>query len=283
MRLRSDGSFQSSNTPTWANVGLKEDFNLYRCMVTKVYYVDDPLNVTKNAQNPEIVYQCVILGGFKTGQTLTNCRLSSELGGTDNFSEIVLTPSSKPITNTRLADHDGDVVFVQFIQGHQGYPQIIATGNGIKDSSGTKKADGPRKVSQYNGLNETINNKGEWIVTRNGGSLDPASGRFKPGTSMDSQISLKKNQVIQKTSGGAELNLNAGKVALGAGGIELLQQISDQLQKIITFLNSADSTHQHIGNLGFLTAPPQNASDFTQLATDLGTIKGNIDGIKGAL
>lgn len=303
MGIRPDGSYQSANTPTWANVGLKQDYSLFRCMVTKVFYVDDDLNVTKNAQNPEVTYKVVILGGFKQGQTLTNVRMSPEMGGDDNFTETTLTPASQPITDTRLSEQDGDIVMVQFIQGHQGYPLIVAMANSINSTKGTKKADGPRRLTQYNGLNQLINNAGEYLITRNGGTLDPSTNRFKPTTKMDSQISLKKNQLVTittaggttvtidgandnillKTKGGGELNIKAGKVALGASGTELLDQISQTLDKISQFMTNKDATHDHLGNLGYPTAPPETASDFVALGSDLAAIKAKVDGIKGTL
>jgi hypothetical protein len=86
-----------------------------------------------------------------------------------------------------------------------------------------------------------------------------------------------------KTKGTAELNLKAGKVALGASGVELLQKISDSLDKLITWANTVGAIHTHIGNLGYPTAPPDQASGYTQLGSDLSTIKSAIDGIKGTL
>jgi hypothetical protein len=304
MPIRSDGSYQSANTPTFANTGkFKEDYNLYRCMVTKVIYVDDDSNITKNSQNPEVIYECVILGGYKEGQKLTNVRLCPSIGGDDNYSEMTLTPASKPITDTRLADQDGDIVMVEFIQSQRGYPVIVAFGNSLNAAHGATKATGPKLETQYNGLNYQINNAGELTITRKGGSLDASTGRFKPVKSMDSSISLKKNQLITittkggttitvdgandiiklLTAGGGELNIVKGKVAFGASGTELLQQISDTLDKIKTFMNSVDSTHDHIGNLGYPTSPPETASQFTQLGSDLGDIKSKVDGIKGSL
>lgn len=321
MRMRQDGSFQSSNTPTWANVGLKEDHSLYRCMITKVLYADDDQNVTKNAQNPEVTYEAVILGGFKSGQILTNIRLGSSMSGDTNYWERTLRPTSKNLVDDPLDSHDGDIVLLQFIQSHTGYPIILAMANSINSTYGTKKADGPRSLTQYNGVLEEINNKGEITVTQKLGTLDADNvfhpletfnikdqyqlnekftRTFKSGLvitedGVKDQVNIKlkngtiitiagsNDQIILKTNGGGELNLVAGKVALGAGGVELLQKISDQLDKIATFMTGTDATHDHIGNMGYPTSPPETASQFTQLGTDLNTIKSAIDSIKGTL
>jgi len=78
MRRRWDGSIQSTNVPTYDKLGIgREDFALYRAMVIKVLYVDDPANISKNSQNPEVLYDCVILGGSASGQILSFCRLAS--------------------------------------------------------------------------------------------------------------------------------------------------------------------------------------------------------------
>lgn len=305
MKRRSDGSFQSSNTPTWQNVGLKEDFCMYRCMVTNVLYADDNQNITKNAQNPEVVYEVVILGGFSTGQILSNVRLASDLGGNNNYSDRVLTPTSKKLSDVGLEQHDGDIVFVQFIQGHQGFPVIIALGQGISDLvSGTKRSDGPRSIKEYNGLIQEINNKGEYLLKSRGGKLNDQNVFIPVGDgTFDVVLSILNNQVysrvfknglhitedgindssVIKTKAGGEINLTKGKVALGTSAVELLQQISDQLNKILTFMNNVDANHQHFGNLGYLTDAPFTASEFTQLGTDLSVIKSNVDSIKGTI
>ena len=44
----------SSNTPTIVNTGETRDNQLYRCIVTARYFVDDEKNVTQNADNPSI-------------------------------------------------------------------------------------------------------------------------------------------------------------------------------------------------------------------------------------
>ncbi len=301
MRMRYDGTIQSANTPTYSQTGLmRDDFGLYRCMITKVFYIDDSENITKNAPNPCVIYEAVILGGSATGQTLFPCRLSSSLGGNSNYEDYTLSASTKDISKVKLSEHDGDIVYILFNQGHDGYPAIISCDKGLNDVfSGTSSSQGPRHIKQYNGVYQEINNQGEFTLKRKGGSLN--NGVFSPASNTEGILQFLKDSVklgdesssliltkssddaLLKTKGGAEFHAKADKIALGAQGIELLQQISDQLQKLITFANTIDSTHQHLGNLGYPSGAPITATDFTQLGIDLDTIKGKIDGIKGNL
>lgn len=266
MRQRDDGSFQSANTPTWVNVGLKEDYAMYRCMVTKIFFVDDSQNITKNAQNPEVIYQVVILGGAKSGQLLTNVRLSSDLGGDSTFSERTLKASTKSLDKVKLQDHDGDIVYVQFTQAHQGYPVIVAMGKGIHDAkSGTKKLDAPRSINSYNGVIEEINNQGELKITRSGGTLSTKDQTFAPSSSFESKISLLQNEVVTiETKSGPTVKIDgknssisikagstevlidgkSGKISLKGGLVDLGASVSDFVTKF-TEMASAFASHTH--------------------------------------
>lgn len=182
MRIRGDGSIQSSATPTHQNIGRQEDYAIYRCMVTSVIYIDNPLNITANGQNPRVLYDVVVLGGFASGQVISNCRLSSDFGGNSSFWERTLRASEKDVSKTRLSDCDGDVVFVQFVQGHTGYPVIMALDNGIMTSGilGATLELGPRSLRQFNGVQESINKDGELELQVKGGVAIPEKGSFKP-------------------------------------------------------------------------------------------------------
>lgn len=301
MRERWNGSIQSTNTPTINQSGAqREDFNLFRCMVTRVIYTDDSSNISKNATNPVVLYEVVILGGYKQGQTMFPCRIANYLGGNDNYSERTLTASSKDISKSPLQDHDGDIVYVQFNQGHSSYPVITSCDRGINDTStGTTAAQGPRSLQQYNGVYEEINNKGEYTIKRKGGTL--TDGRFKPASGIEGQLQFLKDSVkltddssflqftkstddaMLKTKGGAEFHAKANKIALGAQGIELLDQLVQALEKIHMFIDPTDATHTHIGNLGYETLIPTQTSQFVSAANDIKAIKEKIAQIKGSL
>jgi hypothetical protein len=326
-------------------------------MITEVLYVDDPSNISKNSQNPEVLYSAVILGGMEEGNVLSNCRLASWLGGNTNYSERTLVPTSKDLSKVRLSQHDGDIVYIEFNQGHDGYPVIIALAKGLSNKVAATKADGPRVLEEYNGLIRNINNKGELITTMKSGSVkdgrfvsqdsflikeewlsdekvnlsfktglkithdgkndistttyknglaltqngkdDKTTVLFKGGLAITANgkddvytlvtkegASIKidgKNDVIHlKDKGTGALKITGEKVAMGAASAELLEQISQHLQQVITFANS-EANHVHLGNLGYPTAVPTTTANWTALGTALTGIKALVDGIKGTL
>ena len=285
MRMRGDGSIQSGNTPTYQNVGRNDDEAMYRCIVTKVVYVDDPANITANGQNPRVLYDVVVIGGFASGQVISNCRLSADLAGNSTFYERILRSNSTELSKTRLSDCDGDIVFVQFVQGHTGFPVIIACDQGIKTTVGAKKADGPRSVREYNGVREEITKDGEYILSIKGGKADAEHGGFAPGTAALVSTKISKDETITTTfksglavaqdgkndkytittKGGAsivvdgtggkitltkgstiiELDGNGDKISLKGGFIDLGSSVSD-FAVLFTELLTAFNSHTHL-------------------------------------
>lgn len=325
---RRDGSIQSANLPAYNKMAknrVDKDFSVYRCMITKLFFVDDHAN-NPTYENQQVTYEAVILGGPKEGQILQNVKAMSDYGGVYNYSEKIYRPTStKNLEEKPISEQDGDIVFIQFIQGNTRAPVIVGAGVQPQDLdfTGSTTDDGFVSQSQYNGVYQLINKNGEYIVTRKGGSLDPNSGVFVPDqTGNLASFQLKDEKIIHsvggdvvtstmdgaansmtiafksgltvtlngaadsaqiKTSGGGELNIVGGKIALGATSAELFDQFSKTLAKLIAFFNSVDSAHVHVGNLGYPTAPPTTAAMFTQLGTDLQAIQTLIDGIKGSL
>lgn len=284
MKTRWNGSIQSSNTPTYNKIGIgREDYATYRCMVIDTLYADDDKNISKNSKNPEVLYECIILGGAASGQVISYCRLASYLGGDVNYSERTLSKSTKDVSKVKLADHDGDVVYVQFNQGHDAYPMIIAVAKGINDKIAAKKADGPRFIESYNGVETLITNKGERATTLRGGTT--TDGRFKSNTDViikeewlaDEKIVRtyktgmtvtedgKNDKVEIKTSGGVVTSLDgkgnkisikagsteividggSGKISLKGDMIDLGTSVTDFVTKF-TELASAFATHFHM-------------------------------------
>lgn len=129
---------------------------------------------------------------------------------------------------------------------------------------------------------ETIGKENS-IVEEKDGQAEKVTLTFKSGLTLTVDGAGDKVDIV--TSGGAAFKIDgaAGTVALGTPSTELLQQISDQLDKLITWANSVGAIHTHIGNLGYSTAPPDQAADYTQLGTDLSDIKALVDGIKGSI
>ena len=127
-----------------------------------------------------------------------------------------------------------------------------------------------KTISFSNGITITIDGKNDKfkVLTKGGASIE---------------VDGTADSITLKDKGNGELKISNNKVALGASSAELLQQISDQLDKIATWANSVGAVHTHIGNLGYPTLVPDQASGYTSLGSDLNTIKGKVDGIKGTL
>lgn len=345
MRIRRDGSIQSGAIPTPANVEFKLDFSLMRAMVTKVNYVDDPANTTTLGQSPKVTYDVVVLGGHRNGFTLSACRLSAALSGNNNYHEVTLRPASKPLRETPLDQQDGDIVFVQFLDGRKEMPIIVGKDQGIETLNqigakvGAKAAEGPREVRMYNGIYQEIDNAGNLTWVRHGGAKDLALETFVPaaeenvklevkpeltelvfksglrvtinGATDAFEIVTKKGTKVEvlgatddvklttqagakidvlgssgtihaKDNGNGALKITGNKVAIGASSAELVDEVSKALQAMID-VTTALQALTVLGNLGYSTSTPLNSAAYAAAQSQLVSIKGKIDGIKGSL
>lgn len=247
MRLRPNGSIEPSGIPTAANEFKRYDDAIYRGMVIKTKFVDSD-NLTKNAPNARVLYDVVVFGGFASGQILTDCRLAQDLGGNDNYHETVLTPSSKNLRTDAMVDHDGDVVFVQFIQGDGGFPVIVGLDVGYNTANkiGATKEDGIRDLRQFNGVKTEITKTGETIVSRQGGTV--VDGKFKGEEGLPQhKVELKDLELVTETFRSGLKIIKDGvkdKVTMEAGFIDLGKAISD-LSVLFSELANAYNGHTH--------------------------------------
>jgi hypothetical protein len=155
-------------------------------------------------------------------------------------------------------------------------------GQGFKDTSAAKKADGPRFLDYYNGFETNINKDGEYIRTMNGGKVQ--DGQFKPGTaaiiketwSKDEKLTRtyksglkieedgKSDKMTMTTSGGAvvtvdgkgmmitikagateiDIDGNSGKISLKGQMVDLGSSVSDFVT-MFTQLATAFNSHTH--------------------------------------
>jgi hypothetical protein len=92
-------------------------------------------------------------------------------------------------------------VYVQFNQGHKGFPIIVGCDQGLNTvgNIGTNKTDGPRSIREYNGVREEINKDGELTVSIKGGSADAEHGAFTPGSAALISTKLTKDETIVTT------------------------------------------------------------------------------------
>jgi len=290
-RERSDGSVESANTPDFFERSIESDHALYQCMITKVFYTDSSENITKGSANPQVMYEGIIVGGTKEGQVINNIRDGARLlGGFGNYEEQVLRAAdpSKSFNLLKGGDsatrQDGDIVYVAFLGGNPLYPVILGKGTQPKDSTqtGAKSGDGPRQRSEYNGVFKEIDKNGNLIIKRKGGSYDAAKRVFNAASGNEASLELNAKKAEIAGGGGAKIKADDSKVAIGTSSVELLQQIVDILEKVITWVDSTGSVHTHLGNLGYPTAPPTQSAGYTQLSSDLAAIKSKINQIKGS-
>jgi len=117
--------------------------------------------------------------------------------------------------------------------------------------------------------------------------LDGTADKIEMKTSAGAEASIDGTGDAIKlvTSGTGELNIVNNTVALGSSTAELLQQISDQLQQLIT-VSTAEAAHTH--NIitpipGNPTGPPTTAGGWIAAAAQFTIIKALIESIKGTL
>lgn len=93
---------------------------------------------------------------------------------------------------------------------------------------------------------------------------------------------ITENTKDFKVNATSTASIKSPKIAFGTGTVELLQQISDELEELKSLFDTV-SSHTHIGNLGYPTAPPDTQGDWSSASSKMGEIKGKIDGIKGTI
>lgn len=259
MARRRDGSVQTAAVPNRANTHKNLDLKLYRCMVIKVLYVDDPQNFTQKASNSRCLYDVIVLGGLGQGQIIKNCRLMAPYGGNNNYHELVLAATTKDLVKDALIDHDGDVVYVQFIQGNTGYPVIVGMDQGMRTPDiGATEDDGQIERKQFNGVYEEIDKNGNKTITYKSGSIE--NGVFIPNETETYKVVVsQENEIVTETfDSGMKIikDGKTGKITFSADMIDLGSNVTDMVTKF-SALASAFSTHTHTsGSPGAPTSPP---------------------------
>lgn len=202
MKYRQNGSVQSGNVPTVGNRKERVDNRLYRCMVTDIKFTDNQLNITGGDENPRVMYDVIVIGGPMAGRVINNCRTMNQYASKYSYFERTLRKSSKKVGEVRLSEHDGEVVFVKFIQGNVLYPVIIGCDESLQitNSPEAKRDEAPREIKEFNGVRMEINNKGEWIVTRAGKKAGVSQeGKFEPNLdTILAQLQMVENNIIFK-------------------------------------------------------------------------------------
>ncbi len=241
-KRRNDGSIHSANTPGGVRHSRQQiDEKLYKVILIRIFYTDNPLNLSKGAKNPEIVYEGLVVGGKNEGQKVSNIRDANYLtGGKNNFGERVYRVNSKPITGAQgipLSEQDGDLVYVLYIDGRPSFPVIVgaATNQLDGDNTGALTETGPRALQEYNGVLQLINKDGEYLMVRKGGVLDKELNVFEPGKNQEGKSSSmffdKEGSILFIAKDGSFLSLNAktGEVSITQKDGNLIAMTSDAI------------------------------------------------------
>lgn len=275
---RWDGSIISANK---ARTDLKsaknkvdQNFNLYKCLITKVNFVDNPENTTYN--NTQVTYEGIILsGGNREGRVLKNIKSINSLGGEFNFSEHIWRPSIIQVENlvnsnsNYITSHSGDIVYVAFIQGSEKTPIIVGGGVSYKNttSTGASSIEGLISRKQYNGVYEEINKDGEYKLIRKGGSYDSDALAFTPETEEEAfkaQFLLTDSSIILKNPN-SSLTFNQTNQTythlVGKSG-------SDNIYSEVISGNNEKTTRAYKSGL---TIVEDGANDKVTITTDSGT------------
>lgn len=196
MAIRNDGSILSSSLLGGYNRReVEQDFGIYRCMVIRVNFTDDETNLT--FQNKQVTYDVLILSGRKEGQTIPNCKLSSELGGEFNYEERILKATTKAFSGDKaeaLSQHDGDIVYVAYVNGHTSTPVILGFGTQQLDqtNTGATRSDGMRSVKQFNGVKIEIDKNGKYTKQIKSGTYNDDGAFLTPDEDVKYEETIDK-------------------------------------------------------------------------------------------
>ena len=202
-----------------------------------------------------------------TGLESKGVRLTTSGGKKFHLTEDLLAQDNKML----LEDENGDKIEIDVITSKITVTTAngsIMTMDGISDSIITATAFGDIiEASALNGIQLTTPAVG-------GTSTSMKAGKVNTKGAL---------QFSAEDGAGAKLNLANGLVALGNSAGELFDLL-DQQQDILIALTTSMATETHIGNLGYNSSPPVNATDYVKANVDITTkIKAKIALIKGSL
>lgn len=185
---REDGSIRSANLPVWDNRYQVKETGIFRGVVKEVIYTDHDNNDSGKGTPNEVLYTVMIIGGDRDGQVFQNARLIRGLGGFANFEEVILKQlegitQADPTSLAALGDpsinnvpnFNGDVVYLQFLNGSLNMPVIVGMGYHQKAEPEASAADGQRYRRKFNGIFTEITKDGEFNWAKDNGLAVPVS------------------------------------------------------------------------------------------------------------
>ena len=140
------------------------------------------------------------------------------------------------------------------------------------------RTDGDQTYIVHGDLKDTVS--GDYTLSIQGDQKVTVTGD-KTATTNGDRTDKTTGTYTTQTVAGAKLVLDAATVALGAAGTEVLKTLSVTIHGLLDTLKaiSAMTVPTALGPSG----PPINAASFTQVTSQLTTLKGKLDTITGSL
>ena len=295
--LRNDGSVRSTNFPEWGNRHVVRDFGIYKGAVRSVIYSDDENN---DSAGQEVVYKVIIIGGDRDGQVFDNARVMRGLGGAFNYQETVLkateglsgfdpaSPQAAGDPSLRnIPTHNGDVVYLQFLNGDIALPLIVGFAHHKKAPDEATESDGQRDIRMFNGCKTFIDADGVFTFTKDNGAYAAA------GLNPDDHTYPLVNQFVPFVGGKEAFTFSVDNqfvvnMALALGPSLVLTGSTTDSLSLTTYLGtSIDITGGTADSVALTTAAGaaftlDGLGDSLALATTAGAMI-NIDGISDSV
>lgn len=197
-------------------------------------------------------------------------------------------PTSGQVTNTSAVDS------VLTVDAAGNFSFVGSTGTTLKlDNANdalflTCNNTDSLEVSKANGFQTSTPAGGGATISQKSGQIDVNTGKGFTVTAAGADITLVSNggAVKLKDMAGGELNLASGKVALGNGANEVLDQLVQLHTQLegqcddLSNLSTAMQAETHLGNLGYPTGTPINLAQYATFQTQILAVKAQITAIK---
>lgn len=236
--IREDGSIKSVNAPYVDNRYMVADHGIHKGVIIDVLFTDNTANSSGTTNPPdEVLYSVLLMGGTRDGHLLTNVRMLYDQGGSFNYSEYVakrmepITPISTLGSPLSAIDpvlkgpssYNGDVVYIQFVNGDINSPLIMGFGkNKSVEKLEATESEGYRKRSKFNGIFTEIDKDGQFKWVKDNGAfvsqminpnnpLVPFKNEFAPLIGQEEAIQFNvnnENLVSLKFFTGAEVSID---------------------------------------------------------------------------
>lgn len=195
------------------------------------------------------------------------------------------------ITNTYLGSRTPEGVFER--------PETHPTVQKIDNTGSYKIYDNEKQIIHLDRVAKkiTLLQNAETIKLEEGKFTSEDEGDFQNKIEMDKEtqtitvttqggatvkVDGKNGEINIKDNGEGTLKIKDNKVGLGIPSAEVVTELSNFLQEMISHMEDLQ-IETHLGNLGYPTDVPINASSYASTAGALQAIKSLIDSIKGGV